>query len=263
MNRLSFENTEFLNSEPAFPIRILSEWIHPKEQLEKHNITDTIVLFGSARIPSPEKLKTKLEEAVLQNDERLVKRLQKLHGLTDSYQDARRFASLITEWGAHLNTGNIEKGNSKRRLVISTGGGPGIMEAGNRGAKEQGGESLALNIALPYEQSLNPYCDPEISFQFHYFFMRKYWFVKMCRGLVAFPGGFGTFDEVFETLTLIQTKKRDKIPVVLYNSKFWKSAINLNYLADQGLIDEDDLNLFHFSDSPEDAFQFMRENIKF
>lgn len=263
MNPLAFENIPFLNTEPAFPLRILSEWIYPKVQIENHKITDTIVLFGSARIPSPENLQKQLEEAALKNNHRRVERLQKMHELTDSYQDAKRFAAMVTEWGAHLNNGSILANEKHRKMVICTGGGPGIMEAGNRGAKEQGGESLALNISLPYEQSLNPYSNPEMSFQFHYFFMRKYWFVKMCRGLVAFPGGFGTLDEVFETLTLIQTGKQEKIPVVLYNKKFWKSVVNFEYLADHGLIDEEDLDLFHFSDSPEDAFQFLRENIKF
>lgn len=263
MNPLSFENLEFLKSDPAFPIRILSEYIYPKTQLEKYKITDTIVLFGSARIPSPEGLQAKLEKAALENDHKLVEKLQRMHELSLSYQDAKRFASMITEWGAHLQKESHNPELQNRKLVICTGGGPGIMEAGNRGAKEQGGESLSLNISLPYEQALNPYSSAEMSFQFHYFFMRKYWFVRLCRGLVAFPGGFGTMDEVFETLTLIQTGKQERIPVVLYNSKFWKEVVNFQYFVDHGLIDEDDLDLFHFSDSPEDAFYFLRENIKF
>jgi uncharacterized protein (TIGR00730 family) len=263
MNPLSFENLEFLNSEPAFPIRILSEWIYPKLQLEKHKITDTIVLFGSARIPSPEGLKEKLQKAAEENKPDVVKKLQKMNDLTMSYQDAKRFAEMVTHWGAHLQKESHDAKLKSRKLVVCTGGGPGIMEAGNRGAREANGESLSLNIDLPFEQELNPYSDADTSFQFHYFFMRKYWFVKMCRGLVAFPGGFGTLDEVFETLTLIQTRKRDKIPVVLYNSKFWKEVVNLEYLAEFGLINEEDLKLFHYSDSPEDAFYYLRENIQF
>lgn len=263
MNPLSFENLEFLNSEPAFPIRILSEWIYPKLQLEKHKITDTIVLFGSARIPSPETLKQRLEDAAQANQVDMVKKLQRMHDMSMSYQDAKRFAEMVTHWGAHLHSESHDSNLKTRKLVVCTGGGPGIMEAGNRGAKEAGGESLSFNISLPFEQELNPYSSKDTSFQFHYFFMRKYWFVKLCKGLVAFPGGFGTLDEVFETLTLIQTKKREPIPVVLYNSKFWKEVVNLEYLADLGLISEEDLKLFHFSDSPEDAFYYLRENIKF
>lgn len=263
MNPLAYEDLEFLNSDDAFPIRILSEYLYPKVKLELNKITDTIVLFGSARIPSPEILKEKLEKAAIGNDIEQVKKLQKLYELSHSYSDAVRFASLVTEWGAHLQAMSHNPELKDRKLVICTGGGPGIMEAGNRGAKESGGESLAFNIKLPYEQKLNPYSSLDMSFQFRYFFMRKYWFARLCRGLVAFPGGFGTFDEVFEILTLIQTKKREKIPVVLYNSKFWKQVVNFNYLAEYGLISEDDLKLFHFSDSPEDAFYYLKENIKF
>ncbi len=261
MNPLAFEDLEFLNSEPAFPVRILAEYIYPKTRLDSHKITDTIVLFGSARIPSPEDLQLKLEKAAHENNELLVRKLQKMYDLSLSYRDAVRFSAMVTEWGSHLQNSHHSRKN--RKLVICTGGGPGIMEAGNRGASMQGGESLSFNIKLPFEQKLNPYSSPEMSFQFHYFFMRKYWFAKLCRGLVAFPGGFGTFDEVFEILTLIQTRKQERIPVVLYNSRFWKEAVNMEYLASHGLISEEDLNLFHYSDSPEDAFYFLRENIQF
>jgi uncharacterized protein (TIGR00730 family) len=261
MNSLSFENLEFLHSEPAFPIRILSEWIYPQLQLEKKGITDTIVMFGSARIPSPEKFSSqnagKQTNLTGQVDTTPIqKRKEKL---IQTYQDAREIAKELTIWGQNLGIPE----EPSRRLVICTGGGPGIMEAGNRGAKEAGGSSLAFNIDLPFEQEVNPYADPELSFQFYYFFMRKYWFVKHCRGLIAFPGGFGTLDEVFETLTLIQTRKRNKIPVVLYDSQFWNSLIRFSDLVDLGMIEEKDLSLFHFSDSPEDAVQFLRKNVQF
>lgn len=258
MNDLIFENNEFLNSNPAFPIRVLSEWIYPRDQIKKFQITDTLVLFGSARIPSPEDVQK--EEATFKSQlsghaERIWKNKKSLLGI---YKDAQEFAKLVSEWGANLHlTGD------KRKLVVCTGGGPGIMEAGNRGAKEAGFNSLALNIQLPYEQGTNPYADPEMSFRFKYFFMRKYWFIKLCRGMVAFPGGFGTMDELFEALTLVQTQKIARIPIVLYKSDFWKKIINFDMLVDFGLIQEEDLELIHFADSPEDAFQFLKEKIQF
>ncbi|WCL48667.1 LOG family protein [Leptospira sp. GIMC2001] len=258
MTQVSFENLEFINSDPAFPIRILSEWIYPKIQLEKQRITDTIVLFGSARIPSRENWQKEFAEAQESGNTSKIQKLENKAALIQSYEDAREFANQITKWGNVLSNGSAE-----HKLVVCTGGGPGIMEAGNRGAKEAGGLSLAFNISLPYEQETNAFANPDMSFSFRYFFMRKYWFVKMCRGLVAFPGGFGTLDEVFETLTLIQTKKRDKIPVVLYNSEFWRSVINFPYLVKNGLIEEEDLKLFHFSDTVDDAVGFLKENIQF
>jgi uncharacterized protein (TIGR00730 family) len=258
MANLSFENPDFINSNPAFPIRILSEWIYPKEQLQKYKITDTVVLFGSARIPSLQDWEAQEKQLIESKNEKGLRILYKKKELLSSYESARTFAKLITEWGNDLQiNGNL------RKLVVCTGGGPGIMEAGNRGAQEAGGASLAMNIQLPFEQETNPYCSPEMSFQFRYFFMRKYWFVKLCKGLVAFPGGFGTLDEIFETLTLIQTQKIQKIPVVLYHSEFWKKTIQFETLAEYGLVHEEDLKLFSFADSPEEAFNFLKENIQF
>ena len=260
MKDLMYENFEFLNSNPAFPIRVLSEWIYPRDKIQKYKITDTVVMFGSARIPSPENFaaQEQKDRAQSQSSSENERIWEKKKSLLYCYEDAQTFAKYISEWGEKLMLTE-----SPRKLVVCTGGGPGIMEAGNRGAKEAGYSSLALNIQLPYEQGTNPYIDPEISFRFKYFFMRKYWFVKLCRGLVAFPGGFGTMDELFETLTLVQTQKIAKIPIVLYNSNFWKKVIHFESLVDYGLIQKEDMDLIHFSDSPEEAFQFLKENIQF
>ncbi|TGN19942.1 LOG family protein [Leptospira idonii] len=244
MTDLAFENKDFLWGDNAGPVRMLSEYLHPKAELTKNGITDTVVVFGSARIPSPE------EKAGNPN----------LNGLTPFvryYEEAVEFARLMTEWACHW-----EKEFPGRNLHICTGGGPGIMEAGNRGAKLAGGNSIALNIVLPMEQHVNPYAVPELSFEFHYFFMRKLWFMKHCRGMIAFPGGFGTFDELFETLTLVQTEKKTKIPILLYGTEFWKKVINFPALAEFGLISKEDLQLFSFADTPEEAFSFFQKNIR-
>jgi uncharacterized protein (TIGR00730 family) len=237
MTELAFENKDFLWGNEAGPVRILSEYLHPKAKFEKKDITDTVVVFGSARIPSEEEL----AKEGLHN--------QELSRFLPYYKDAAKFSQLITEWGKTF--GNEFAGRS---LHICTGGGPGIMEAGNRGAQEANGKSIALNIVLPHEQHANPYATEELSFEFHYFFMRKLWFMKYCRGMIAFPGGYGTFDELFETLTLVQTGKKSKIPIILYGREFWKKVINFQALSDFGLISPTDLDLFSFADTPEEAF---------
>lgn len=243
MNDLAFENQSFLWGNEAGPIRILSEYLHPKSEFQSHGITDTIVVFGSARIPSPESPKSNPPTP--------------LDNLSSYYGEATAFAKLISEWAT-----TIKSERPGRNLNICTGGGPGIMEAGNRGAREAGAKSVALNIVLPHEQHVNPYVDPELAFEFHYFFMRKLWFMKACRGMVAFPGGFGTFDELFETLTLVQTGKKSKIPILLYGTEFWTQVINFKKLAEMRLISEEDLQLFGFADSPEEALRFFQEKIR-
>lgn len=245
MTDLAFENKDFLWGNDAGPVRILSEYLHPKAEFTKKGITDTIVVFGSARVPSPE---------VLAGDAGHPK---KLGGYVQYYQDAVAFSKLITEWGKSFG---VEFPG--RNLHVVTGGGPGIMEAGNRGAMEAGGKSIALNIVLPHEQHANIYANPELSFEFHYFFMRKLWFMKFCRGMIAFPGGYGTLDELFETLTLVQTGKKSKIPILLYGSSFWKKVVNFETLAEYGLISKEDLDLFAYADTPEEAFTFFQEKIR-
>lgn len=245
MTDLSFENKDFLWGDNAGPVRILSEYLHPKAEFGKKEITDTIVVFGSARIPSPETAK----EHSGKNGT--------LEKFLPYYQDAVRFSAMITEWGKSFSSEF-----TGRSLHICTGGGPGIMEAGNRGAHESHGKSIALNIVLPHEQHVNPYATEELSFEFHYFFMRKLWFMKKCRGMIAFPGGFGTFDELFETLTLVQTGKKSRIPIILYGRKFWNQVINFQALADHGLISHEDLDLFAFADTPQEAFAYFQEKIR-
>ena len=245
MTDLAFENKDFLWGNDAGPIRILSEYLHPKAEFTKKGITDTVVVFGSARIPSQEALASDPNHH------------KELGNLLHYYQDAVEFSKLMTEWGKSFHTEFVG-----RSLHICTGGGPGIMEAGNRGAKEADGKSIALNIALPHEQNPNPFASPDLSFEFHYFFTRKLWFMKYCRGMIAFPGGFGTFDELFETLTLVQTGKKSKIPILLYGSAFWKKIFNFQALADFGLISPEDLHLFAFADTPAEAFAYFQEKIR-
>ncbi|MDX1958702.1 MAG: TIGR00730 family Rossman fold protein [Leptospiraceae bacterium] len=232
------KNQEFLFSNEARSLRILGEYIYPKTVLEKQNIQDAIVIFGSARI-HPD-----------------AKEGEQVYPLTKYYTETVKVAGLLTKWAK-----SISKTEVQDRLVICTGGGPGIMEAGNRGAREAGGRSIALNIRLPAEQESNPYVDNSLSFTFHYFFMRKLWFMQVARALIVMPGGFGTMDELFEILTLIQTQKSTRVPVVLYGKEFWHKLINFPLLVEYGLISKEDLELFHFSDSPEDTLEHLQKNI--
>ncbi len=231
----AFENKDFLDTVEARPIRILSEYLYPQKVFAEQKVTDTVVFFGSARIPSPEKTESAPEG--------LVKLLR-------FYQDARELAHRITEWSMR----NAEPHG--RRVLVCTGGGPGIMEASNRGAKEAGGDSIGLNIELPREQLPNPYISPHLNFDFHYFFTRKYWFLYYARLLIAFPGGFGTLDELFETLTLMQTKNlKNDVPVLLYGRDFWNRLIDFAYLVESGLIAAEDVHLFQIVDSVDEAME--------
>ncbi|HXR78578.1 MAG TPA: TIGR00730 family Rossman fold protein [Bryobacteraceae bacterium] len=227
---VAYKDDAFIESHEARPLRILSEYLWPLVHLEEEKIQDTIVFFGSAR---------------LKEDGPLGK----------YYEEARELARLVTEWSASLN-------QSMNRFVVCSGGGPGIMEAANRGAYEAGGKTVGLNIGLPFEQRPNPYITPELSFEFHYFFMRKFWFAYLAKALVVFPGGFGTLDEMGEILTLAQTKKLEgKILIVLYGSKFWNEVINWQALVDHGMIAESDLDLFRFADDPATALQILKEGL--
>src|ERR1700733_736896 len=223
---LAYRNEEFLKHADARPLRILSEYLEPLTHFRNHKIRDTVVFFGSARLSE--------------------------HGpLGNYYEAARQLARLITEWGAAIDGG-------ANRLVITSGGGPGIMEAANRGASEAGGKTIGLNIGLPFEQFPNPYITPELSFEFHYFFMRKFWFAYLAKALVVFPGGFGTLDELFELLTLVQTQKlRKKMAVVLYGASFWKEILNFDALVRHGMIAPEDLDLFKFADDVDTAYQIL------
>ena len=224
---LAYRNGQFLDSDEARPLRILAEYLQPMHTFQRQRVHDTIVFFGSARVR---------EEGPLSR----------------YYADARELAARITKWSAGL------KGPA-HRFVVSTGGGPGIMEAANRGATDAGGRSVGLNISLPYEQHPNAYITPALSFDFHYFFMRKLWFAHLARALVVFPGGFGTLDEMFEMLTLAQTRKLDPpVLILLYGSSYWNEIINFPALVRHGMIDEADLRCFRFVDSPDDAMDALR-----
>jgi uncharacterized protein (TIGR00730 family) len=224
---VAYLNEAFLDSDDARPLRILSEYLEPLSHFRDQKIQDTIVFFGSARIS---------EEGPMAR----------------YYREARELARLVTEWSDALPA-------ATRRFVVCTGGGPGIMEAANRGASDAGGKTIGLNIGLPFEQWPNPYITPELSFEFHYFFMRKFWFAYLAKALVVFPGGFGTLDELGEILTLVQTAKiENKITVLLYGSEFWTKVLNFPMLAELGMISKSDLDLFHYVDDPPAALEHLK-----
>lgn len=239
-----YNDKMFCDSAEARPLRILSEYIGPMQRLEQFNIHHTIVFFGSARIASPEMMQNPPEG----NHFLAAKEAKKA---AVYYEKARELAYKITTWTRQIT--------EYSRPCLITGGGPGIMEAGNRGAQEAGGISLGMTISLPKEQSINPYCTPGANMQFHYFFMRKLWLLFKTRAFVAFPGGIGTLDEIFEILTLIQTKKVRKFPIVLFGSEFWKPLINFQLLIDWGLINEEDLDLFKIMDSTDEASEYLQK----
>lgn len=258
----AYHDEEFLASSDARTIRLLSEYLEPKARFKKHKIMDTIVFFGSARLKSRKEANaelTKFKNAnpkTITNFAKELRRAQQHVEMSKYYEDAVELSRKLTEWSMNLET----KAN---RFIICTGGGPGIMEAANRGAKKAGGYSVGLNISIPFEQYVNPYVTKELSFEFHYFFMRKFWFSYLSKALVVFPGGFGTFDELFEILTLVQTEKiRKKLGIVIYDEKYWKSVVNFEALIEQGVINEADLKLFHFCNDVDTAFNVIREHLE-
>lgn len=260
----AYKNPEFLNSPSARPVRMLCEYVEPKARFEKYNIRDTIVFFGSARTISGEDAQAKLkaieskcdpgDEITREIQEELF-RAQRDLNFSRYYEDARALARRLTEWAMSIP-------NNDNRFAICSGGGPGIMEAANRGAIEAGGLSIGLNISLPMEQNPNPYQTPELSFEFHYFFIRKFWFIYLARALLAFPGGFGTMDELFELLTLLQTEKTHrKIPVILYGTDFWNQVLHLDALQKAGVISKEDKDLIRMFDDVDSTFEFLREEL--
>ncbi len=226
----AYRNSEFLNSRDARVIRVLAEYLEPAYRFERFNVEDTIVFFGSAR-------------ARLEEDEH--------PRLSRYYRDAEELAFRMTEWSKAI-------ANPRRRFIVASGGGPGIMEAANRGASRARGLSIGLGISLPHEQGINEYVSHELAFEFHYFFLRKFWFVYLAKALVVFPGGFGTLDELFEILTLVQTGKTSTPrPIVLYGREFWEQAVNWDALVEWDVIDRQDLDLFRVVDSVDEAFAFL------
>lgn len=249
----AYENPEFMHSREGRPLRLLAEYLGPEARFEEFNIADTIVFFGSARIKSREAAEVQLGNVSASggDTETAERELQ----MSEYYESARELARRLTRWSKTLE-------GSKRRFVVCTGGGPGIMEAANRGASEAAGINIGLNISLPFEQHHNPYITRELNFEFHYFFMRKFWFTYLAKAIIVFPGGFGTMDEFFENLTLVQTRKlRKPVPIVLYGKTFWQEALNLQTLVDAGTISSNDLKLFHVTDSIDDAFQFVTSEL--
>jgi uncharacterized protein (TIGR00730 family) len=227
---VAYKNESFLDSPDARELRILSEYLQPLTHFRDEKIQDTIVFFGSARLH---------EEGPLSR----------------YYREARELARLATEWSDSLP-------HESRRFVVCTGGGPGIMEAANRGAMDAGGKSIGLNIGLPFEQWPNPYITPDLSFEFHYFFMRKFWFAYLAKAMVIFPGGFGTLDEFFEVLTLAQTQKLEsKIVLVLYGAEYWKDVVNFDALVKHGTISPEDLDLFAVADDPQTALELLQDGL--
>ena len=259
---LAYENEKFINSPDGRIIRILSEYIEPLARFRREQIQDTVVFFGSARFHSRSAAKENLKtlagiSSQLSDEEGEARRKQALAAVDMAryYEDARRLAFLLSEWSVQIPA-------RRRRFVVTTGGGPGIMEAANLGAKEAGAKTVGLNIHLPFEQNPNPYITQSLNFEFHYFFMRKFWFAYLAKALVIFPGGFGTFDELFEILTLAQTQKlAKKILVVIYGSEYWNRLINFQVMVDAGAISAEDLELFKIVDSPEEGFEFLRDGL--
>ncbi|WP_226637920.1 LOG family protein [Novosphingobium profundi] len=245
--QLAFQDTDFLLRDELRPVRFQLELLKPEMLLEEANIGSTLVMYGSARIPSPEKCDDVLAKATSDEDRKVAERLV---AKAKYYEEARKLARIASQCGL------VEKG--MRQFVVCSGGGPSIMEAANRGAHEVGAESLGLNIVLPHEQAPNPYVTPRLSFQFHYFALRKMHFLLRARAVAVFPGGFGTLDEMLEMITLIQTGKMKPIPVLLYGREFWEKVINFEALAEEGVIARKDLDLFTWCETAEDGWKAIR-----
>jgi uncharacterized protein (TIGR00730 family) len=227
---VAYLNQKFLNSPDARALRILAEFLEPLAHIRREKVRDTVVFFGSARIKED-------------------------GPLAEYYDGARTLARMLTEWSDQFT-------NSTYRFVVCSGGGPGIMEAANRGAADARGKTMGLNIGLPFEQFPNPYITPELSFEFHYFFMRKFWFAYLAKALVVFPGGFGTLDELMELLTLTQTQKlAKKMTIVLYGKSYWREIINFDALLKYGMISPEDLDLFQYADDPQSAFELLKAGL--
>jgi uncharacterized protein (TIGR00730 family) len=274
---LAYENPEFLNSPEGRPLRIMAEYLEPMARFRRERIQDTVVFFGSARFraldvankelellentgsakPAPTEEQPARPEEVARG-EATVQQLRLAEAAVEMaqyYEDARTLAGMVSKWAMTLP-------GRRHRYVVTSGGGPGIMEAANRGAYEAGAKTIGLNIKLPFEQLPNPYITPELNFEFHYFFMRKYWFAYLAKALVVFPGGFGTLDEMFELLTLAQTRKlAKKITVVIYGASYWNSVINMDVLAEKGAIAMKDRELFQFADTPQQAFDLLKRGL--
>jgi len=259
---VAYLNPDFLESAEGRPVRILAEYLEPLRRFKQEKIQDTVVFFGSARIDSRERaeraLATLRARGIRTADEHYLADVRKSRKAVEwarYYEEARELARMLTSWSLTLESEN-------HRFVVTSGGGPGIMEAANRGAREAGGKTIGLNIRLPFEQGANPYITEGLHFEFHYFFMRKFWFAYLAKALVIFPGGFGTCDELFEILTLVQTDKLSKqIQVILYGSEYWDQVLNLGPMAEWGAIAEADTELLIRANTPQEAFDKLRAHL--
>jgi uncharacterized protein (TIGR00730 family) len=244
----AYEDTGFLNSRDGRALRILAEYLEPKSRFDLHKVDDTIVFMGSARIKSREDAEKLVREAKAGKDR---ERAQTALKMSAYYEASRELASRLTKWSKELN-------REERRFVVCTGGGPGIMEAANRGAAEAKGLNVGLTISIPVEEFDNPYVTRELSFHFHYFFMRKFWFAYLAKAVIVFPGGYGTLDELFELLTLVQTRKMKKpMPIVLFGTEYWREVIDFEVLARNGMINPEDIQLVHRTDSVDEAYDWI------
>jgi uncharacterized protein (TIGR00730 family) len=259
---VAYQNEPFLSSPDGRILRMLAEYQEPLARFRHEQIQDTVVFFGSARFQgrkaAAKSLNSLAHNALKETAvelEKDVKRAQASVDMARYYEDARQLANMLTKWSINIPA-------RRHRFVVTTGGGPGIMEAANLGAHEAGGKTIGLNIQLPFEQYPNQYITPSLNFQFHYFFMRKFWFAYLAKGLVIFPGGFGTMDELFEILTLAQTDKlAKKILVIIYGSEYWNKIINFQAFVDAGAVSPQDLELFKIVDTPKDAFEFLKDGL--
>jgi len=250
----AYLNEAFLGSASARPLRILSEYLEPKSRFDHYQIDDTVVFMGSARLIPREQAETELQQT--ERDGGDVERARQRLEMSRYYEAARELARRVTDWSKAL-------GDQDRRFVVCTGGGPGIMEAANRGASEAKGMNVGLTISIPIEEFDNRYTTRELSFHFHYFFMRKFWFAYLAKALIVFPGGFGTLDELFEVLTLLQTRKMSKhLLVVLFGTQYWDEVINFEALIRHGTINREDLKLFHRTDSLDEAFEIITRHLR-
>jgi uncharacterized protein (TIGR00730 family) len=263
MAKLAYRDPKFMESLGARPLRILAEYLDPLARLRREKVADTIVMFGSARIHSPERAEDELKQLRLRAKGRRTAewndkiRVAKSHvGMSRYYEEARELSRRITSWSMTL-------GMHPKRFVICSGGGPGIMEAANRGAADAGGSSIGLSIQLPHEQRPNPYISEDLNFCFHYFFMRKLWFAQMAKALIVFPGGFGTMDELWEMLTLLQTNKLSSHHLILiYGRKYWDKVLNWRHMVRTGMISEREYKLLEFADDVDDAFEHVRKEME-
>ena len=250
----AYKNLDFLTSKDARIIRILSEFLEPQTRFNEFNIVDTIVFFGSARLKSKREASKELREFKKSNNEKsknynsMLKKHETSLRMSKYYEDSVELAEKLTNWSMNLPT-------NEKRFIVCSGGGPGIMEAANKGAKKAGGYSVGLNISIPFEQFVNKYVEKELAFEFHYFFMRKFWFAYLAKALIVFPGGFGTLDELMEILTLMQTGKIKKdIKIIVYDKEFWTKIIDFDALVENGVISLEDLNLFEFCNTVDEMF---------